>query len=227
MAGRHPEGGTSVVLQLKLTLLDTEPVIWRRILVDDLSTLHQLHRMIQILMGWWDYHLYQFHVNGMQYHGPGDVSFLDEDIGEEASGLTLRELGLRKGDAFEYDYDFGDSWHMEILVERRRQTRGQRWDLPWLLEGERAGPPEDCGGTPGLAEILVALEHPPPPEPDDDLDDLEHFGDLTDVDDLDRPEDRERRELLEWLGDYDPSRFDRRTVNHFLLMAGAWGALGE
>jgi hypothetical protein len=77
-----------------------------------------------------------------------------------------------------------------------------------------------------LAEILVALEHPPPPEPADDLEALLYgFEDLEDFDDLESAEDRERRELLEWLGDYDPALFDRRTVNHFLLMASAWGAL--
>jgi hypothetical protein len=212
-----------MVLQLKLSLMDTEPVIWRRILVDDLSTLHQLHRMIQILMGWWDYHLYEFDVEGQRFHGPGDEPFLDEDIGEEASGTTLRQLGLRKGDVFDYVYDFGDSWQVEIVVERRRQTRGRQWNLPWLLEGERAGPPEDCGGPPGLAEILEVLENPPPPLVADGADDLFEFDDLEDSDLPDSY--RERRELLEWLGDYDPSRFDRRTVNHFLLMAGAWGTL--
>ena len=81
-----------MVLQLRIALLETEPVIWRRILVDDTSTLHQLHRMIQILLGWWDYHLYRFDVEGALYHGPGDAPFLDEDIGEDASRVTLREL---------------------------------------------------------------------------------------------------------------------------------------
>ena len=209
-----------MVLQLKLTLQETDPVIWRRILLDDRCTLHQLHRVIQILMGWWDYHLYQFDVDGKRFHGPGDEPLMDEDIGNEASGVTLRGLKLRKGDLFGYDYDFGDSWEIEILVERRRQTRGRGWNPPYLMEGERAGPPEDCGGTPGLAEILVALENPPLPEPVDELDAL-----VYGFEEDESPETREHRELLEWLGDYDPAMLDRRAMNHFLLMADAWGAL--
>lgn len=192
-----------MVLQLKLTLLEAEPLIWRRILVDDSTTLHQLHRMIQILMGWWDYHLYQFTVGGVRYSGPDDEPFLDEGIGQDASTVTLRKLGLKKGGSFEYEYDFGDSWHLAVVVERRRQDAGRRWVLPWLLEGERAGPPEDCGGIHGLERILAALEGDPP---DDD-------------------DEQERLELLEWLGDYDPTGFARRTVNHFLVLAAAWGLL--
>ena len=81
-----------------------------------------------------------------------------------------------------------------IEVERRRQTRGRRWTLPWLLEGERAGPSEDVAELDGFWE-----------------------GESD--------EERERRELLEWLGDYDPAWFDRRTVHHFSVLAQGWGAL--
>ncbi len=219
-----------MILQLKLTLKETEPRIWRRILVDDLSTLHQLHRMIQILMGWWDYHLYQFDVEGGRYHGPDDEPMLDEDIGEEAAGVSLRQLGLRKGDVFDYEYDFGDSWRMEIVVERRRQVRNGLWTLPWLMEGERAGPPEDCGGTTGLARVLSVLENPPLPPASSDPEDWDAPESWPDLDldgdsDFEDPEERERWELLQWLGDYDPGQFDRRTANHFLVLAGAWGAL--
>ncbi len=217
-----------MVLQLKLRLLETEPVVWRRILVDDTSTLHQLHRMIQILMGWWDYHLYRFDVAGRRFDHPQDEPiFLDDDFGEPATGVTLRGLGLRKGDVFDYRYDFGDDWRIEIEVERRRQTRGQRWTLPWLLEGERAGPPEDCGGITGLQEILAVLEPVPsvPGGPGDHSKTSEDVGELDGFWEEESDEERERRELLEWLGDYDPARFDRKTVNHFLVLAQVWGAL--
>jgi Plasmid pRiA4b ORF-3-like protein len=201
-----------MILELKLTLLDTEPPIWRRILVEDDRTLHQLHRMIQILMGWWDYHLYEFEVKDRKYHEPGDEPFYDEDIGEEATDFMLRDLSLKKDETFGYVYDFGDDWRIEILVERRRrEPRGRSWILPWLLEGERAGPPEDCGGVDGLREILDAIDASPRDAGSDDA--ADPFG------------EEERQRLLEWLGGYDPAAFDRRTVNHFLVMAAAWGAL--
>ena len=201
-----------LVLQLKLTLIESDPPIWRRFLVDDASTLFHLHRIIQILMGWWDYHLFEFEVDGNRYahHEPE----WEEDVWEDASLVTLRSLKLRRGSRFLYKYDFGDAWRMEIDVERRRQG-GPHWILPYLLEGERAGPPEDCGGVSGLERILRALEEPrSATRPTDD-----------DYDDPDEAE-RERRELLEWLGDYDPAAFDRRAVNHFLVLAAGWEALG-
>jgi Plasmid pRiA4b ORF-3-like protein len=128
---------------------------------------------------------------------------------------------------------------MEIKVERRRQTRGRRWTLPWLLEGERAGPPEDCGGIMGFQDIIALFEPvaaiPAGPGDDpsgsDDLNESDDFGELDgfwedEIDD-ESAEERERRELLTWLGDYHPARFDRFTANHFLVLAQGWGALED
>ncbi len=233
-----------MILQLRLELVGSEPSIWRRTLVEDTGTLHALHRIIQLLMGWWDYHLYEFEVKGRRFHGPGDEpEFEGEDFGEEAAEVTLRALGLRKGDAFLYRYDFGDGWEIAIDVEWRRQAGGRGWVLPALLDGARAGPPEDCGGIGGLDEILEALE-PIGSENarngngrgaaraagrgDDEIDesvlDEAMYDEDLDDEDLDEEEER-RRELLAWLGDYDPARFDLRTVNHVIGLVAAWGGL--
>ncbi|HLW33478.1 MAG TPA: plasmid pRiA4b ORF-3 family protein [Aequorivita sp.] len=178
------------VLQLKLSLRDSDPLIWRRIIVPTSTRLHGLHRMIQILMQWWDYHLYCFEFRGEIYEEPGF-----ETTGKDSTRTKLANLRLKKGDIFTYTYDYGDNWIIDILVEKTG-TVGKNAILPWLIDGERSGPPEDCGGIPGLENILKVCRN---------------------------RKKREYRDILEWLGDdYDPERFDRRTINHFLVLASAW-----
>jgi hypothetical protein len=50
------------VFQFKVTLLDTKPEVWRRILVPETYTFYDLHIAIQDAMGWTDSHLHQFEV---------------------------------------------------------------------------------------------------------------------------------------------------------------------
>ena len=64
----------------------------------------------------------------------------------------------KPGAVFRYDYDFGDGWEHDVRVVRRTTSDGAH-----CLDGARACPPEDCGGPPGYAEILLALESPDDP----------------------------------------------------------------
>jgi|GEM_PF-2937576 len=52
------------LLQLRITLLDIDPPILRRVLVTDDLTFAQLHKVIQAAMGWGDYHMHEFEVGG-------------------------------------------------------------------------------------------------------------------------------------------------------------------
>jgi hypothetical protein len=174
-------------LQLKITLRDSNPPIWRRVHVLTSTTLHQLHRNVQMLMEWYDYHLYEFQIRGIKYEYPHD-----EADGIDSTAITLGDLGFAKGERFLYVYDFGDYWEHEILVERRKMPHPQAW-LPFLAAGERAGPPEDCGGIEGFQTMLQVLADPSHPDHDD---------------------------TLTWVGeDYDPARFDVRAYRHALIMA--------
>lgn len=60
------------VYQLKITLEDVRPAIWRRVLVPEDTTLVGLHRVIQAAMGWEDYHLWHFEVGDVEYAEPSD-----------------------------------------------------------------------------------------------------------------------------------------------------------
>src|SRR5215475_14247714 len=121
--GQTPRSTPPGVYQLKVTLKGSRPPIWRRIQVLSDTTLAQLHRLLQCVMGWEDAHLYQFVVSGIRY---GDPRLLGELDAEDARTVPLATLGLCEKLKFLYEYDFGDSWEHELFVEKRycRGTRG-------------------------------------------------------------------------------------------------------
>jgi hypothetical protein len=137
-------------------------------------------------MGWEDAHLYQFVVSGIRY---GDPRLLGELDAEDARTVPLATLGLREKVKFVYEYDFGDSWEHELLVEKILPwDEGKRY--PVCLTGKRTCPPEDCGGIWGYASFLEAIRDPEHPEHD---------------------------EMLEWVGgEFDPDIFDLDEVNREL-----------
>ena len=149
------------VYQFKITLLDTQPAIWRRIQVKD-GTLDKLHEHIQTAMGWTNSHLNHFKIGEQYYGDPLLMQENFEEFGYEDSTSTkisdiLPKTGRRL--RFEYEYDFGDSWRHEVLFEGcPRPERGKRY--PVCLEGARACPPEDVGGAWGYKEFLEALADP-------------------------------------------------------------------
>lgn len=52
------------VYELKIALCQTDPPIWRRVLVTDSTTLGELHWIIQLSLGWTNSHLHQFIIDG-------------------------------------------------------------------------------------------------------------------------------------------------------------------
>jgi hypothetical protein len=147
--------------QFRITLLDSRPPIWRRIQVKD-GTLDKLHEHIQTAMGWTNSHLHHFRVNEQLYGDPDlmQENFEDMDY-EDSTSTKISDILPRSGRRFrfEYEYDFGDGWRHEVLFEGCvRAERGQRY--PVCLEGARACPPEDVGGTWGYREFLEAVTDP-------------------------------------------------------------------
>jgi hypothetical protein len=177
------EVATDSVFQFKLTLLDSNPPIWRRIQVQD-CTLDKLHEYIQTAMGWTNSHLHQFEIKGQRY---GDLELLDdgfEDFDCEDSTTTMVSDILPKTGkrfAFKYEYDFGDSWEHEVMFEGSPPVDPEG-KYPQCLEGERACPPEDCGGVWGYVEFLEAIRN---------------------------PKHEEHESMMEWIGGrFDPEDFD-------------------
>jgi pRiA4b ORF-3-like protein len=175
------------IYQFKVTLLGIEPPIWRRFQIARGETLGALHSVLQAVMGWGDEHLHQFEINKKIYGASSDKWSIIKKLNEDKVTLAkaIPELGTR----FAYEYDFGDSWKHELVLEKML-PREEGVLYPRCLEGERHCPPEDCGGVWGYAEVLEAVAHP------------------------ENPEYAERRE---WVGDdFDPELFNVDKVNMWL-----------
>ncbi|MBA3314911.1 MAG: plasmid pRiA4b ORF-3 family protein [Planctomycetaceae bacterium] len=170
-----------LLYQFKITLLEINPAIWRRIQVPDCS-LCDLHEYIQAAFGWWDYHLHQFEIDGERYSEPGPD---DDAFGMEfkdETNVLLSKLVPKSGRPswWIYEYDFGDSWRHEVLFEGFPSAEPKA-KYPLCVEGERACPQEDCGGPWGYAEYLAAIAD---------------------------PQHEQHQEMRQWRGPFDSEAFD-------------------
>lgn len=137
------------IMQLKIVLDGIKPKIWRRFLVKDNINFHELHNIIQIVMGWDNYHLYSFYLDKEEI-GILDSDFRDELI--DAKKIKLKDkLSLKQ--KFGYVYDFGDNWEHILSVEKILDEKDAIL-VPVCLEGDRACPPEDCGSVSGYYELI-------------------------------------------------------------------------
>jgi hypothetical protein len=174
------------IYQMKITLDEIKPPIWRRVQVKSNITLYRFHFIIQEVMGWDDYHLHQFIIDGMTY-SVSDPADMFEVIDEET--VTLSQVVFEENTKFIYEYDFGDSWSHIILVEKILPFEADK-HYPVCLKGKRACPPEDCGGPYGYDELLEILKNPKHPEHEEMVDWLDY--------------------------DFDPEYFDLDEINERL-----------
>jgi hypothetical protein len=158
----------SKIYQVKITLKYIRPPIWRRIEVPGDVTLDKLHLILQAVMGWSNSHLHQFKVGKTYYGEPSIDEFSDLNLKDESKARLQKILSKPKQKMI-YEYDFGDGWEHEILLEKVLPLdRGVRY--PRCLSGARACPPEDCGGVYGYANFLEAISDPKHEEHDEYLD---------------------------------------------------------
>jgi hypothetical protein len=152
-----------LIYQFKITLSEIEPLIWRRIQVPAKYSFWDLHIAIQDAMGWLDYHLHAFRFRSKHKRNPIEIGIpIDdyEDLKIVAGWETpIVDFFSEPGQKCEYEYDFGDSWSHEILFEGiLLKTTGEKY--PKCSAGERACPPEDCGGVDGYYRVLEILRDP-------------------------------------------------------------------
>jgi hypothetical protein len=169
---RSADASELVTYQLKITLSDLKPAIWRRLLVRGDMNLGLLHAVLQVTMGWTNSHLHQFLVGDVYYSDPTFELGADspQHRVENENRALLREIAPRKGDRFWYEYDFGDSWYHEIRVEKI-QAADPSWKVfAECLGGARACPPDNSGGPFGYMDLLDTLKHPGSEEYDDLID---------------------------------------------------------
>lgn len=180
------------LLHLKVSLEGVEPTIWRLLQVPGNANLGWLHAVIQVAIGWTNSHLHQFVVGKRLYSDPSfDLDEFEDDprvLDENAT--TISEIARRVKSALVYEYDFGDSWDHRITVEKILDPDPTAAGFAQCLDGERACPPEDCGGVPGYADLLEIIMD---------------------------PKHEEYESMMEWLGGrFDPEAFDRDKTNKHL-----------
>ena len=173
--------------QLRITLERITPAIWRRVVVPGNLNFARLHGVIQDAMGWEWEHLHEFEVGELRIGPELEDDGFGPALADERQ-YTLERL-FDGAARFGYVYDFGDSWRHEIQVEEVMEAEGTF--APRCVAGERACPPEDCGGVWGYQDLVKALARP-----------------------------SRYREVREWLGDewtpeaFDLEAADRRVARH-------------
>ena len=178
------------IYQLKISLRRSKPLIWRRVLVPGEYELDYLHAVIQHAMGWGDCHLHDFFIKGEHY---GDPSTTEEDLGFlDERKHRLQDLVTKPKEKFLYEYDFGDDWEHEVVVEKILAPKAGEF-YPACVAGEGACPPEDSGGVWAYYSMLRVLSDKAHPE---------------------------YKLYRQWMGyDFDPSEFSVNAVNKQLALA--------
>lgn len=178
------------ICTLHLKVAHCRPLIWRRLLVRESMWLSRLHDAIQVAFDWYDYQTHLFTVGELRFGNPVKR---DDWVVEDDRDVTLADLGIEGRGSLTYLYQFDEGWTVDITVEGLHSPRkGVKY--PKCVVGERAGPPEDCGGPDAYHDMLACIK-----EPDTEL----------------------GREWLEWLGpDYDPAVCDLNRINQALNKLG-------
>ncbi|MCC5917960.1 MAG: plasmid pRiA4b ORF-3 family protein [Cryomorphaceae bacterium] len=174
--------------QIHISLRESQPNIWRRFVIPSNLSLRDLHKVIQITMGWTDSHLHQFIKDGAYY----TERFPDDDYWGELNnidydGISVSALLTAEKEKIVYLYDFGDGWEHDLVLEK---ITPEVCTQPLCLDGKNSCPPEDCGGVWGYEDMLEVLK---------------------------QPEHEEYESYIEWLGGtFDPTHFDKDEVNKLL-----------
>jgi hypothetical protein len=188
--GRGSRKPADRVLSLRMSVVGTQPRVWRRLLVRESTWLSRLHDSIQIAFDWYDYQTHTFALDELRFGNP--VKREDLTV-EDDRDVTLADLNLASRDRVGYEYHIGEGWKVDIRVEKiTAPAKGVAY--PLCAAGERAGPPEDCGGLEAYHDMLSCLK-----EPGTDL----------------------GKEWAAWLGpDYSPDACDLDRVNAALRKLG-------
>ena len=171
---------------LLVTLEEVKPVVWRRIAVPSDTKLPKVNRMLEAAMGWEGYHLHMFRTGELRFGQPDldDLWLIDE------RRVTGAQVLPRLGSELTWDYDFGDGWSHRVVVQDGDDPASSGPLRPRCLAGERACPPEDCGGPWRYMDLMQII-----------------------VD----PTHEEYEDLIEWLPSaFDPDAFAVETVNRRL-----------
>ena len=157
------DAGGVIIYRLKVSLRGISPMIWRGLLVPDDLTLYELHRVLQMTVGWEGYHLHAFRLHGRLYN-----TMMSGEHHYHADGREIRlaDLELRPAPAHPLRLRFRRSVGARDPGRGPRSNPSRGMSYPMCIGGARAGPPEDSGGPGGYHALLDRL---PVGEDDEDF----------------------------------------------------------
>jgi hypothetical protein len=201
MAQKKGRRDSGAVFVFRIGIEDLYPKIWRELRAPGYLTLADFHTALQIAFGWTNSHLHSFTIGLADYMPELEAGM---ELYEDSGGLReddyrLDDLRLKEQQSFLYTYDFGDTWRHTITVSKIIPFREDEGP-PLCLGGANACPLEDSGGPGGFAEILEILQN---------------------------PRHENYKEIVEWVGDYDPLAFDLNKVNRVLKKVFSPGRRAE
>ena len=138
--------------KFRIELDGTSPKIWREFLVSSDTKFYRLHHIIQIVMGWENYHMYEFSMDSYRigkhfeedgFNGPNEII--------DSKTITIGDVLQAKGQQLEYLYDFGGYWQHVLTVEMIIPDLAI--PFPVCCAGTLGCPPEDVGGVSGFYDF--------------------------------------------------------------------------
>lgn len=177
--------------QMRITIKNSHPPIWRRFIVPAGLTFSQLGFVLNEVMGWCGGHLSQFefyHLGIVVEEDIEDMGWIDKEVLDSVD--TPIEPFLDSEDWFTYTYDLGDDWQHRVEIEKILPE--YEFDYPMVLKYKGNTPYEDCGGIYGYYHLFKVL---------------------------DDPEDEEYEQMKEWVrsmpyDEYDLEQVNRELKNH-------------
>ncbi|MGL4522469.1 MAG: plasmid pRiA4b ORF-3 family protein [Bacilli bacterium] len=139
----------------------------RRIIVPSNMEFSRLHDVLQMVLDWKDYHLYDFIITDEKTNK--EVVRLvscEEDLYYDSSAVLMHQRKLSEflpsHKEMLYTYDFGDNWKHHIQIVRVIEDYNQ--ESPYLIDANGQTPPEDVGGVYGFIRFLEIINDPTHPE---------------------------------------------------------------
>jgi len=191
--------GEKEIIETKAAVLKVELELgeykaWRKVIVPLNYNFRELHKIIQKLFDWQDYHLHEYFVyseekddskwfNHSEYHRDGYKAIFNLTMNQDNLEYNMYEMNYQEQDfelavenevklkdilpaRIKYIYDYGDDW--QHYIETEEIIEDYKSNKPTLLAGEGTAPPEDVGGVGGFSEFMQIIDNP-------DDEDYEHM----------------------------------------------------
>ncbi|MCC8117844.1 MAG: plasmid pRiA4b ORF-3 family protein [Bacteroidales bacterium] len=182
------------IYTLKVQLKNvSKPPVWRKFEVSSQWTFADLHRLIQLAMGWDGGHLWQFEPKA--YKGPYTIG--TEDVDYDAEEVKIGAFLNPKNPMMEYVYDFGDDWIHTIKIE---DVRPGSIDHPHLIAGKGLCPSDDMGGPWGWEDFKQRVKEEGPIDMGKWLQEEDSGDEASEENSENEYEEDNLMEIMEWYG---------------------------